>query len=88
MKLIGKDGAMADYYACTELEPLLDEIRTCFEEANERQEPLLLTLSNAGETYPYVLERSVPARSQEVQEVAGKALDMLRDGMGTPTPVK
>ena len=74
---------MADYYACTELEPLLDEIRKCIQEANERQEPLALTLSNAGQTYPYVLQPHDPTSHQQAYEVAGKALDMLRTGMAT-----
>ncbi len=82
-RLTGKAGTMADYYACTELEPLLDEIRKCLEEANERQEPLTLTISNAGRTYPYVLQSGDGAASGEVQEVAGKALDMLRTGIAT-----
>jgi len=72
---------MADYYACTELEPLLDEIKKCFEEANQRQEPLTLTISNAGQTYPYVLQPG--GVSGDVGEVAGKALDMLRTGIAT-----
>lgn len=74
---------MADYYACTELEPLLDEIRKCFEEANERQEPLTLTISNAGQTYPYILQPDDCATSGDAQEVAGKALDTLRTGIAT-----
>ena len=83
MTLPGKECAMADYYACTELEPLLDEIRKCLEEANERQEPLTLIISNAGQTYPYVLRPHDPASDENVHEVAGKALDMLRTGMAT-----
>jgi hypothetical protein len=74
---------MADYYACTELEPLLDEIRKSFEEANERQESLTLVISNAGDTYPYVLQPDDGTTSGDVQEVAGKALDMLRTGIST-----
>lgn len=73
---------MADYYACTELEPLLDEIKKSFEEASRRQEPLTLTISNAGQTYPYVLQPG-GAPGGDVQEVAGKALDMLRSGIAT-----
>ncbi|UCD51915.1 MAG: hypothetical protein JSW27_04615 [Phycisphaerales bacterium] len=73
---------MADYYACTELEPLLDEIKKCFEEASQRQEPLTLTISNVGQTYPYVLRPS-GRTSGDVREVAGKALDMLRTGIAT-----
>jgi hypothetical protein len=80
--LKAKEGTMADYYACTELEPLLDEIRKCFEEANERQEPLTLVISNAGDTYPYVLQPD-DGTSDDAQEVAGKALDMLRTGIST-----
>ena len=71
---------MADYYACTELEPLLEEIRKSFEEAVEQQEPITLTISNAGQTYPYVMQRGT---SDGVHEVAGKALDMLRSGITT-----
>ena len=74
---------MADYYACTELEPLLDEIRKRLQEANEHQTPLSLTISNAGQTYPYVLRPHDPASHQQVHEVAGKALDMLRTGITT-----
>ena len=74
---------MADYYGCTELEPLLDEIRKCFEEANEREEPLSLVVSNAGETYPYVLQPHGQAGRQDAYEVAGRALDMLRSGLTT-----
>ena len=74
---------MADYYACTELEPLLEEIRKQFAQADERQEPLSLTLSNTGEIYPYVLQPAPPTGQHEVQDVAGKALDMLRSGMET-----
>jgi len=74
---------MADYYACTELEPLLDEIRRLFAQADERQEPLSLSLTNAGEIYPYVLRPEAPDAPLRVQEVAGKALDMLRSGMET-----
>jgi len=78
-----KERMMADYYACTELEPLLDEIRKRFAQAEERQEPLSLTLSNTGEIYPYVLRPEAPTGQHEVQRVAGKALDMLRSGMET-----
>ena len=74
---------MADYYACTELEPLLDEVRRLFAQADERQEPLSLSLSNAGEIYPYVLRPEAPSAPHRVQEVAGKALDMLRSGLET-----
>lgn len=74
---------MADYCACTELEPLLDEIRTCFQEANERHESVSLTLSNTGKTYPYVLQRHHQPNGQQVNEVAGKALEILRGGLTT-----
>ena len=74
---------MADYYACTELEPLLDEIRRLFAQADERQEPLSLSLSNTGQFYPYVLQPQTGAEPHRVHEVAGKALDMLRSGMET-----
>jgi len=78
-----KERMMADYYACTELEPLLDEIRRVFGQADERQEPLSLSLSNTGEIYPFVLQPEAPSAPHQVQEVAGKALDMLRSGMET-----
>ena len=74
---------MADYYACTELEPLLDEIRRLFAQADERQEPLSLSLSNTGQVYRYALRPEAPDGPSEVREVAGKALDMLRSGMET-----
>ncbi len=74
---------MADYYACTELEPLLDEIRRLFSEADEREEPLSLSLSNNGEIYRFALRPEAPSTPHRVQEVAGKALDMLRSGMET-----
>jgi len=74
---------MADYYACTELDPLLEEIKKCFEEANGQEKPLTLTISNSGETYPYVLRPSTHAAYGDVHEVTGKALDMLRTGMAT-----
>ena len=76
-----KERMMADYYACTELEPLLEEVRRLFNEAHERQEPLSLHLSNSGEIYPFVLRPELPETPHRVQEVAGKALDMLRSGM-------
>lgn len=79
---------MADYYACTEVEPLLDEIRTCFDEAREQQRPLSLTISNTGETYRYVMRPEAASEPQAVQEVAGKALEMLRGGMGSVTPLR
>ena len=74
---------MADYYACTELEPLLDEIRTCFQEAGERHESVSLTLSNTGKTYPYVLQHHSEPNPPQVHKVAGKALEILRDGLTT-----
>jgi hypothetical protein len=74
---------MADYYACTELEPLLDEIRKLFAQAEEQQEPLSLSLSNTGEIYPYVLRTKGSAEQHRVHKVAGKALDILRNGMET-----
>lgn len=74
---------MADYYACTELEPLLEEIRKSFQEAEERRESLSLTLSNTGETYPYVLQRHSQPEPKQAHEVAGKALEILRNGLTT-----
>jgi hypothetical protein len=78
---------MADYYACTEVEPLLNEIRQWFTEAQQRQEPLSLTISNTGNTYPYVLRPEATSQPQQVQEVAGKALQMLRNGMDATVPL-
>ena len=78
-----KERMMADYYACTELGPLLDEIRRLFTQAEEQQEPLSLSLSNTGEIYRYALRPETPSTPHRVQEVAGKALDMLRSGIET-----
>jgi len=78
---------MADYYACTEVEPLLNEIRQCFAEARERHEPFSLTISNTGDTYPYVLRPNDPSQPRQIQEVAGKALEMLRSGIEATTPL-
>ena len=76
---------MADYCACTELEPLLDEIRKCFAEADTQQTSLSLTLSNNGQTYPYVLERHNAPSERQAREVAGKALEILRSGLTPAT---
>ena len=84
---MGKERVMADYCACTELEPLLDEIRQRFAEAGERHERLSLTLANQGRTYRYTLESKVRSQPREVQEVAGKALEMLRGGSGALAPL-
>lgn len=88
MRFVRKERVMADYYACTEVEPLLDEIRKCFEEAREQHRPLSLTISNTGDTYPYVMRPEASSEAQEVQEVAGKALEMLRGGIGAAAPLR
>lgn len=59
---------MADYYSCTELEPLLEEIRRHFEQADRQQRPLSLNISNTGKLHPYVLR---PDNHQEAEAVAG-----------------
>ena len=82
--IVGKEHVMADYYACTDLEPLFDEIRRCFQEASEQQKTVSLTISNAGKVYPYVLEPDNPARLRRVHEVTEKALDLLRGETETP----
>ena len=55
VKPVGKERVMADYYSCTDLEPLLHEIRRYFEEADGQQKPLALSISNTGQVHPYVL---------------------------------
>jgi hypothetical protein len=81
---VGKERVMADYYACTELEPLLDEIRRRLAEASEQHETLSLRISNAGKVYPYVLEPDNPAHLHRVHEVTENALNLLRGETGSP----
>ena len=87
VRFVRKERVMADYYACTEVEPLLDEIRKCFEEAREQHRPLSLTISNTGTTYPYVLRPEDTSQPQQVKAVAGRALEMLRSGMDGAAPL-
>jgi len=44
---------MADYFACTDLESLFEEVRACFEEAEKRERPLSLMISHTEGPYRY-----------------------------------
>jgi len=46
---------MADYFACTDLQSLFEEIRACFEEAEKHDKPLSLMISHAEGPYRYAL---------------------------------
>ena len=84
MKPVGKERVMADYYSCTDLEPLLHEIRRYFEEADGQQKPLALSISNTGQVHPYVLRQcegvDVAASPQSPAEGPGQSGDHGAEG--------
>jgi|GEM_PF-1888042 hypothetical protein len=70
MRLFGKEHVMADYFACTDLQSLFEEIRARFEEAEKQDRSLSLMISHADGPYRYALRPYRPTCNATATEAA------------------